>query len=228
MINKSDQISNLAAALLKAQKEIGYAAKGAENPFYHSTYADLSSVIQSVKDPLNNNGITFLQAVDGSDVEGSPVVDTILLHESGQYISTRTPVYCNKPNDPQAFGSGITYAKRYALQALMGLPTADDDGEAAMARNAKKTKTKTEKPQPKPEEDITKIIEQVFFNFTTEHANEPTQGFIFDATKFKEGLRKLYGKLPKAKKDACHTIEAFSELSQKIKVDECLVEGPNG
>lgn len=225
MINKSEQISNLAAALLKAQKEIGFAPKGAENPFYHSTYADLSSVIQSVKEPLNNNGIAFLQAVDSADIEGMPVVDTILLHESGQYLSTRTPVYCNKPNDPQAFGSGITYAKRYALQALLGLPTADDDGEAAMSRNNKKTTPKDKKQSPKPEEDQEALkaeFEQRYFNFQTEHSDllqkEQWHGYIFDAAKYKIAFKKLKPKNHK------WTMADIKALWDKVDPEQCLIK----
>jgi len=119
MINHSEQISNLAAALLKAQRAIGHALKSADNPYYKSRYADLTVVIDSVKEPLNNNGITFIQAVDENG-EGSPVVDTILLHESGQYLSTRTPVFCKKPDDPQAFGSGVRNSAKSSAQTLSG------------------------------------------------------------------------------------------------------------
>jgi hypothetical protein len=135
-MNRSDSIAELAKALLSAQKEIDAAKKKAKNPFFKSSYADLSEVIDTVKEPLNNNGIVFLQIVDES--ENGAVVETTLLHESGQFISGRTPVFSSKPNDPQALGSGITYSKRYGLQAIVGLPTEDDDGEKAMGRTSKK------------------------------------------------------------------------------------------
>lgn len=131
MFDKSDSITKLAPALLKAQQSISFAVKDATNPYFKSKYADLTGVIAAVKDPLNENGITFIQAVN---VGATPVVETVLLHESGEWMSSITPVYCGKPNDPQALGSGITYAKRYGLQAMLGLPTEDDDGEAAMSR----------------------------------------------------------------------------------------------
>ena len=149
MICHSEQISNIAAALLKAQRDIGHALKASENPYYHSKYADLTMVINSVKEPLNKNGIAFLQAVDQNG-EDHPVIDTILLHESGQFLSTRTPVFCNKPNDPQAFGIGVTYSKRYALQAMLGLPTEDDDGEGATTHDDKRKPAAYQKSTPKP------------------------------------------------------------------------------
>ena len=170
MITKSEQITNLAAALLKAQTQIGCAVKGARNPFFKSTYADLGSVIEAVKGPLNDNGITFLQAVD-SDPGDNAAVDTILLHESGQFISSRTPVFCAKPNDPQAFGSGITYSKRYALQALLGIPTADDDGEGAMGRDRKTERAAAKKATP------TEVLSEVYAQYLKDHADDIAEHF---------------------------------------------------
>jgi hypothetical protein len=130
----SESIKEIVSALLEAQKSFDTVKKDSNNPFFKSKYADLTSVINEVKDKLNNVGIVFIQGVDM--VEQGPVVETMLLHTSGEFISSRTPVFCKKPDDPQALGSGITYSKRYALQAILGLPTADDDGESAMNRDS--------------------------------------------------------------------------------------------
>lgn len=162
------QLQKIAPALLKAQIAVGAALKSSTNPYFKSSYADLTAVIEAVKEPLNENDIVFLQLVqtaedcplietastapDGTGVSRtspaySSVVETILLHSSGEQISTLTPVFCNKPNDPQAFGSGITYVKRYALQAILGLPTEDDDGNEASAP-AKPPKKQKKKDSP--------------------------------------------------------------------------------
>lgn len=133
----SEDITKIAPAMLAAQRAIGAADRDAANPFFHSKYATLEAVIAAVKGPLNFNGITAIQAV-GVNGDNAPAVDTVLLHESGQWLATTTPIYCAKPNDPQAFGSGVTYSKRYALQAMLCLPTEDDDGEKAMARKSEK------------------------------------------------------------------------------------------
>lgn len=125
---KSESIAKIAAALTKAQTEMGSVKKGAANPFFKSKYADLTSVIEAVKDVLNKNDITILQPHDNSSVE------TILLHSSGEYIGSSTPIVCAKQNDPQALGSAISYARRYGLQSLVALPAEDDDGEKAMSR----------------------------------------------------------------------------------------------
>ena len=232
MVDKSEQISNLAAALLKAQTEIGTVLKNAENPFFHSMYANFTAIIAAVKGPLNNNGIAFLQAVDmgakGNGEHGLPVVDTILLHESGQYISTRTPVYCLKANDPQALGTGITYSKRYALQAILGLPTEDDDGEGAKNRNGKpranaKKNAKANKPA-KDTKDFQKIpiIDQAYFEYTTVHQDKVPKGFVFSAEKFQEAIKKRHdapfnGALPTTK-------ESIPVICEQIPPDEVWVK----
>jgi hypothetical protein len=139
----SEKIDLISKALVEAQKGFGSAIKGSKNPYFKSSYADMSSVVEAIKEPLNKAGIAYIQLVTSGEKD---VVETILLHESGQFISTETKIYCTKPNDPQAFGSGITYTKRYALQAALGLPSEDDDGNAA----SQKTKEPVNKTEDKP------------------------------------------------------------------------------
>jgi hypothetical protein len=133
MIESSDKLTQLPKALVKAQAAIGKALKNENNPFHRSTYADLEAIIDAVKPPLNDHGFSFLQTV-GCDGNGGATVTTVLLHESGEWIRDTAPVYLKKVGDPQAFGSGVTYTKRYALQAMLGVPSADDDAEGAMGR----------------------------------------------------------------------------------------------
>jgi len=199
MIEHSDQISNLAASLLKAQKAIGVALKNAKNPYYKSKYADLKTVIDAVKEPLNANGITFLQAVDMNS-EGIGVVDTILLHESGQFMSARTPIYCLKENDPQALGKGISYSKRYALQALLGLPTEDDDAEAAIGQGQKKNgwgKSNKENGQPpKLTANGRGIIERAYDQWGLVHKDDIPKGSAMDYDKFQAAVFAMHNKWP--------------------------------
>jgi hypothetical protein len=145
----SESIVKIAPALLAAQKEMSAVKKGAKNPFFKSNYADLPSVIEAVKDALNNHGIVYIQSVDG--VGSDAFVETRLLHESGEWLASTTPVLCKDMSNPQALGSGITYSKRYALQAICGLPTADDDAEGAMNRDGGPTKiSERQKPPVDP------------------------------------------------------------------------------
>lgn len=135
-MQKSESIAKLAVALVKAQRDIKVASKSSDNPFFKSKYADLGAIVDVVKPALNNNGISFLQIVT---LEG---VETTLLHESGEYISGVTPVVVAKQNDPQALGSAISYARRYGLQAIVGVVAdKDDDGEKAMGRSSVKPAT---------------------------------------------------------------------------------------
>ena len=121
-MNTSKSINQIVPALLSAQKVIGSAKKGASNPFFKSKYADLGSVMEACKEALNENGITILQPVSGW------MLETILLHESGEWMSSETPVVCASVTDPQKMGSAITYARRYGLQSMVFIPAEDDDG----------------------------------------------------------------------------------------------------
>lgn len=130
----SESISNIAPALLKAQKKIGGAIKGSVNPFFHSKYADLGSVMEACKEALNDNGIIVLQPL------GEGTLETILLHETGEWISSITRIVAKSDNNPQDQGSAITYFRRYALQSIMFIPAEDDDGNKAVPEKTATTK----------------------------------------------------------------------------------------
>jgi hypothetical protein len=125
----SQSITKISAAILKAQMGMGTAHKDAQNPYFKSKYADLNSIREACMPALNSNGISVLQPT--VQIEGRNFVQTILLHESGEFISGLTEIVYNKPNDAQAQGSGITYARRYGLQSLMNVGAEDDDGNKA-------------------------------------------------------------------------------------------------
>jgi hypothetical protein len=127
-MNKSETISELAAALSKAQAEMTGAKKSAKNPFFKSNYANLEEVINTVKEPFANHGLSFVQFPIST--EGAAGVETIIMHESGEYIANEFLLKCAKV-DPQGMGSAITYARRYGLQSAVGIPSEDDDGNAA-------------------------------------------------------------------------------------------------
>jgi hypothetical protein len=124
----SENINELAAALAAAQGEMGAAVKDAANPFFKSKYADLGEVVRAVKQPFANNGLSYTQ-FPIREGESAGVV-TMLMHTSGQYIRQGYTLPLAK-FDAQATGSAITYARRYALQSIAGIPSADDDGNQA-------------------------------------------------------------------------------------------------
>lgn len=108
---------------------MGHASKDAINPHFGSKYADLAAIIEAVRKPLTNNGLSFVQLTEGSDT--GVTVTTRLLHVSGESVSSSLwlPV---AQKTPQAYGSALTYAKRYSLSALVGIAAdVDDDGNAA-------------------------------------------------------------------------------------------------
>lgn len=129
IMNKSESIKELATALAKAQRSMGGAKKDSSNPFYKSTYSDLSSVVTAIREPLSSNGLSFIQATEPSDKDEIRVI-TMLMHESGEWLSSTIAIPVSKA-DAQGYGSAITYAKRYGLQGLLGVPSEDDDGNAA-------------------------------------------------------------------------------------------------
>lgn len=136
-MEKSESIKELAIALNKAQVTLQVAKKGSENPFFHSKYADLLSIWDACREALTSNGLSISQIAD-TGPEGKAVLETVLMHISGEWIKGRLPLLPVKA-DPQAQGSAITYARRYSLSAIIGLCTEeDDDAEAAMNRGKSK------------------------------------------------------------------------------------------
>jgi len=130
-MRQSASIEHLAPALVAAQAEIGGAVKGADNPFFKSKFADLNTVILALKPIFVKHGFAVIQ-LPHSDEHGVGVT-TRIQHTSGEFLQHQFTLPLAK-KDPQAAGSAITYAKRYALKALGLMPDLGDDGEAAMFR----------------------------------------------------------------------------------------------
>ncbi|WP_278937125.1 ERF family protein [Phascolarctobacterium faecium] len=142
---KSEQINELAAALAKAQGQLEGAKKSSSNPFFKSKYADLAECWNTCREALTANEISVIQMPEEINENGRLNITTMLAHSSGQYISSTLTMTVTKL-DPQAIGSAITYGRRYALAAMVGLAQEDDDGEKAMARQEKKDKNPVESP----------------------------------------------------------------------------------
>jgi|GEM_PF-5916591 len=123
----------LAAALIASQRAFGDITKDktVRGAKYSYNYADLGSVLDAVTDALHDNGLVVAQPLDV--IDGRPVVRTTLLHTSGERIEGNALVVYTNTTDPQAYGGGITYTRRYALMAMLNLSTEDDDGNRARA-----------------------------------------------------------------------------------------------
>lgn len=153
-MTSSEQINELAAALSKAQGAMKNAPKDTENPFFRSRYADLASVWDACRKPLTDQGLSIIQVPEvtfggepefesyrtktGDERWRAKVITTVnvrtrLLHTSGQWIDDDIKAVLPS-GDPQSIGSAITYLRRYALSAMVGVAPEDDDAEAATAR----------------------------------------------------------------------------------------------
>ena len=146
---QSENITDLAKALLNVQRTVQPITKDAENPFTKSWYASLNSVMDACRNALIENGIWLCQYPVPVEQPNSLGLVTKLTHaESGQWQSSLAVVPLPKA-DPQGMGSAITYARRYALTAMLGMVTEDDDGEGA--RTGRKTPSRPRLPVNAPE-----------------------------------------------------------------------------
>tara|TARA_R110000744_G_scaffold116248_3_gene217338 strand:+ start:946 stop:1695 length:750 start_codon:yes stop_codon:yes gene_type:complete len=155
-VTMSDDISELAAALANAQADINPARKTSENPFLKNKFADLNSVLDSVRPALSRNGIAFPQMVE-SDGERDYLV-TLLAHKSGQWIRSRMKLTCEASkgtNANQAMGIAITYARRYSLTAMTGVSQEDNDAATAAPSNGVK---EGESKKAKADEDANRKL----------------------------------------------------------------------
>lgn len=127
-------MQKISMALVKAQKAFGPALKSSTNPHFKNRYADLAACVEAVVDALNDNGIMLMQPCH--EVESGVMVETLFIHESGEQMSAGKLHVPSAKQDPQGYGSAITYARRYSLMAACGIAPEDDDGNAAA--NAKR------------------------------------------------------------------------------------------
>ena len=150
-MKRSDEINELAGAFAKAQADLPAVPKRGKGQVgqARTTYATLDDVIDTVRGPLSENGLSFTQMLDTA--ADGPALTTMLLHSSGQWMASSTPIDAmdgnRGTNAMQAFGSTLTYLKRYALSAMLGVTTdEDDDGSAARKPPQRPTRT----PQGSP------------------------------------------------------------------------------
>lgn len=128
----------ISAALVKAQKQFAPALKTNTNPHFKSKYVGLDGCVEAVIDALNDNGIYLMQKNHPNDT--GIAVETIFIHESGESISGGVLTVPADKQNPQGYGSALTYARRYSLMAACGIAPEDDDGQAASKPVVKATK----------------------------------------------------------------------------------------
>jgi hypothetical protein len=153
----SEKIDALAVALSKAQSFIENVSK--DKQAYGYKYADLASCLQAIKKPLADNGLSISQLVT-QDRDNKQVLVTLLIHESGQWLKSVfgiENVVMKQCNSLQQIGAGITYARRYALSAIIGLTQEDDDGNSV--------------PKFKKEEESKELINELITLCNSNHLN---------------------------------------------------------
>jgi hypothetical protein len=174
-------MKNIATALVKAQKAFGPALKSSTNPHFKSKYADLSACVEAVIEGLNEAGIAMIQRTS-EDINGV-TVETVFIHESGEMLECGKLHVPASKQDPQGYGSALTYARRYSLMAACGIAPEDDDGNAA-----------TRKPIPTP--DITDHLAAIEAS-----GNSDELAVVYkDALAACEGNQALQAKVIQAKK----------------------------
>ncbi len=151
-MERSEQINDLAKALAKAQSVFVPAAKTRENTFLKSRYVTLDSIIETTRKPLSEAGLSFVQMLD-ADGESLPVLTTMLMHASGQWLSSSVTVRAvsgKGTNDLQKLGGAITYMRRYALAAMLGVSSDEDtDGQGAKKPPQRQTQQAPRPQAPK-------------------------------------------------------------------------------
>lgn len=140
----SDQIEKVAAALVAAQKEMGNATKDSNNPFFKSKYADLIAIREAILPVTTKHGLSVLQLP--ATLDGKNYIETVVLHTSGQFISSMDEVVVSKQNDPQSKLAAQTYTRRGSLQAFFNIGCEDDDGNEASGRPAQPASKPVSKP----------------------------------------------------------------------------------
>ena len=131
-MRSSPELKDLASALCKAQAQMEAAKKDSTNPHFNSKYADLASVVDAIKVPFSENGLSYVQLPMLTENE-EVAVETVLLHSSGQWIASDFAIPVSKA-DAQTYMSALTYCRRGALSAIAGIaPDDDDDGNAPAA-----------------------------------------------------------------------------------------------
>ena len=165
-MNKSETISELSKALVLFQGKLIKVKKDSTNPFFKNKYASLSNIIEGTQSALAECGLAIIQLPAGVNQ-----LETILIHESGEYISETYEMRPTK-NDPQGLGSAITYQRRYALGAILCLNIdEDDDGNKASEPEPKKKEAKKE-PEIMPQARFDNMMKQVSASNTMELASQ--------------------------------------------------------
>ena len=176
-------MQKIATALVKAQKAFGPALKDSVNPAFNRNgkggkYADLASCINAVMDSLNNNGIALIQ--QNQPHPDGILVETVFIHESGETLNCGQIFVPATKNDPQGYGSALTYARRYSLMAACGIAPEDDDGNAASkpVNRISPTQGSWESIPPNRQAVLQDVIDAITERFAADDAHGVYENYI--------------------------------------------------
>lgn len=221
----SEQINEIGGALAKAQSELSNPPKNKTNPHFNSKYVDLSDGMDVIRKALGKHQIAVIQATKAE--EGIIILHTRLLHSSGQWVESTYPV-CGLDTH-QKMGSALTYARRYAIFAMVGVAGEDDDdgNTAAIAKSAPKKaapKVEVQAPPPPPENANMPASKQMDVGLTPE-ASEEVLNDMLDSLIACESRSELqaWAEENKSKKSRLlpahqkEVLEAFKEKDAELK-----------
>jgi hypothetical protein len=126
---RSEELDKFLPALAKMQSKVLKATKDSSNPHFKSKYASLEAVLDVITEAIKETGLCYTQTISQRD-DNRLYLDTRVFHESGQWIGSEFPLLVPQQT-PQAYGSAISYARRYSLSAIFGVVQSDDDGNEA-------------------------------------------------------------------------------------------------
>lgn len=222
MIETSQEINDLSAAMAKAQAVIEGAIKDSANPHFHSKYADLSSVWAAWQKCGPANGLAVMQ-FPGECVDNRMHMTTLITHTSGQWIKSDLSIPLQKV-DAQGYGSATTYARRYALSAAVGIAPEDDDGNAASNPKGAANDALPAKKSPQHSALKTKVRELVH---EMEGCGDWDTWCAFrDSKPFRSVIEEVKQKLPEWFDGGPEMPDEFVPLGRRIEIIEAnLAQG---
>lgn len=212
-------------AFIAAQRQFGPALKSSTNPHFRSRYADLSACVEAVIDALNTNGLGLVQVTH--PCESGVSVETVLVHESGQTMTSGVLHVPASKQDAQGYGSALTYARRYSLMAICGIAPEDDDGNRAskpIEMKAKDIKVERVSVVNKATGEVTEVM-----SATKEPKKSRIEKTIYDIRTLSEEQQAPAAEY--LKQHACEYSEALGVWTCPIKLQRlqsCIVEKVTG
>jgi hypothetical protein len=163
----TEECKELFEAISAAQGEFTTVEKNAANPHFKSKFAPLDSIIEMIRPILPKHGLSVTQHCDIPESGAGIIVETVIAHKSGQYISSRLFMPVAK-QDPQGYGSSLTYGKRYALSAVLGIVSDEDvdgnqgDGKGAGKQQQGNKPAQQQKQQGKPAVEVSEAQKKLY------------------------------------------------------------------